>query len=123
MRPYVAVLVEQDPNNRQHIYFVVRNFGQSPARDVKFDLDPPAWHSEDAAGRPAGPLELPTELWFLPPGGEFRTFWDSGLHRADSDLPDRHTVNLTYRSDEFGTHTEQHVLDLSFLPFTTWARN
>lgn len=113
VRPYVAVLVEQDPQDPQLIYFVVRNFGVSPARDVAFEMEPEPQSSD-------GPLRLPSELPYLPPGGEFRTFWDSGLERRGMGLPERHRIKLSYRSDEFGPHADEHILDLAYLKYTLW---
>jgi hypothetical protein len=113
--PYVLAFLNPDEQNPHYVDLVFQNFGGGPAFDVRFTIEPRPRESADDAGHPVRDLPLPDEIPLLPPGGEWRTRWDYGPNRAKSELPDRHTGEITYR-DRF-EHLYRDRLVLDFAPF------
>jgi hypothetical protein len=85
--PQVTVFMEPHAADWHVIELVVRNFGQSPAYDVRFAFENPptvARYESAADGYTAiVPLRLPDVLPVLAPDQEWRTVWDSAIDRAE----------------------------------------
>jgi hypothetical protein len=90
------------------IELVVRNFGQTPAYDLKFKFPHPLTVAEyeNATDGYADVVELklPNQLTTLAPGQEWRTVWDSALDRTElgEGIESRFTGTVIYydRPDE-----------------------
>lgn len=93
-QPYVVVFMEPNEATPQIIDLVVRNFGNTAARDVTVRFSPPLQRSVEG-----GSVE---DVWFfdrlpvLVPGQEWRTLWDFGPSRAATELPDRYDAVVKY---------------------------
>jgi hypothetical protein len=85
--PHVTMFMEPHASDWHVIELVVRNFGQTPAYDVRFAFENPptvARYESAADGYTAVvPLQLPDELTVLAPSQEWRTVWDSAIDRAE----------------------------------------
>ncbi|WP_196326314.1 hypothetical protein [Mycobacteroides chelonae] len=98
-QPEVVVFIERDPDNWHYMDFVVKNFGQTTAYNIRITLPPLAvapWTRTDT-GEEVTSLYVPERIAVLAPGQEWRTSWDSGIERAqyEGELPTK-----------FGGHVE-----------------
>jgi hypothetical protein len=107
-RPHVGMFMEPHAADWHVIELVVRNFGQTPAYDIKFKFahPPTVAEYENATDGYADVVELklPKVLTTLAPGQEWRTVWDSALDRAElgEGIESRFTGTMAYydRPDE-----------------------
>ncbi len=113
-QPNVVVLFESSPASPQVIELAIKNFGATPARDIRTQITPRPRRS--GGGAPTEDVWIPEEIPFLAPGQEWRTTWDFAPRRATSslDTEDRHVATVTFDGLE-GTdrRTTQSVLDWS----------
>jgi hypothetical protein len=96
-QPYVAVYADVSPASSAVFDLVIKNFGRTPATNVRVDIKP-------ALGRAAYGdelVELPPVIPTLVPGQEWRTFWDTQMARKDSSLPNSYAVDVRF-SDTTG---------------------
>ena len=98
-QPYVVCYAERTPGHDQGLDIVIRNFGTTVARDVTLEVTPPIMRSGHA-GRPPERVRLPVALPVLVPGQEWRTWWDLGSNRVDTDLVGRHDVVVSYKDSQ-----------------------
>jgi hypothetical protein len=113
--PRVWAFLDPEPDDPQWVDLVFKNFGERPAFEVRFTIDPRPRESSDDEGNPI-PIRdtpLPDEIPLMPPGGEWRTRWDYGANRAKSGLPDRHTGEITYRDRSGREYRKDLVLDFA----------
>ncbi|GAA4259851.1 hypothetical protein [Dactylosporangium darangshiense] len=94
-QPYVVAYMEINEAANWIVDLVVKNYGTTIARDVRITSNPPIRRTKDA-GRGTEDVWLFDRLPVLVPGQEWRTLWDVGFERKDSNLPDRHRVVVTY---------------------------
>jgi YD repeat-containing protein len=115
-QPYVVALVENNPNVAEILELSFKNVGDTAARDIHISFDPKpqrsAWGSSETEVKD---IKLPESIPVLVPGQEWRTTWDSSHSRSEADLPDRHTVTLTYKGLKDSEHAEVYVLDWKHL--------
>lgn len=97
-QPYVVAYMEPSSATPHIIDLVVRNFGMTAAYDVEVSISPSLERSIQG-GEPEA-VWLFDRLPVLVPGQEWRTMWDFGPSRADSDLPDRHNATVSYRDSK-----------------------
>jgi hypothetical protein len=116
--PYVVAYAEASAASSVFVELVVKNLGTTAAHDVRVVIDPPPMRA--AGGDAPASLTLPDLIPVLVPGQEYRTFWDSGIARKDSGLPDRHDAVVTF-SDTWGEPATplRYVLDWGPL----WGRD
>jgi hypothetical protein len=101
-RPHVGMFMEPHAADWHVIELVVRNFGQTPAYDVRFMFEnpPTVAEYENATDGYADVVELrlPSQLTALAPGQEWRTVWDSALDRVElgEGIESRFTGMVTY---------------------------
>lgn len=95
MRPYVAAYLELGREVEVNMMFlVVKNFGETTARNITAKSDKPmkrAWgHQQD-------PEDLPLfdKLHALVPGQEWRTLFDWGPARFKAELNDAYTLTIS----------------------------
>ncbi|MBS1878620.1 MAG: hypothetical protein JST31_03810 [Actinobacteria bacterium] len=107
IRPFVVV--DFDVESDTNVYFQVSNLGTSLARDVKIVIDPPL---ESAIDTDVGRLKMLNEgIATLAPGKVYRTFFDMGFRRAETDLPMNHLATVTY-ADETGERPFRETVNL-----------
>lgn len=88
MAPNVAMFMEPAANDWHLIELVVRNFGRTPAYNIRFDFAHPPTVAKyenvyDDRYVDITPLNLPAEIPYLAPGQEWRIVWDSALDRRE----------------------------------------
>jgi hypothetical protein len=77
--PDVVAYIDHDPKNWQWFDLVVKNFGQTPAYNVRAMLPPlpiPPYLDPDT-GKTIAHLYIPDTIAVLAPGQEWRTLWNS----------------------------------------------
>lgn len=96
-QPNVVGVMESNPNQPQMVEVAFRNFGATPARDVRISVDRPLRRSFPSSVTEE--VWLPESLPYLAPGQEWRPTWDFAPGRMTSELrdEDRHEVVITYR--------------------------
>lgn len=108
-RPHVTVFMESHAADWHIIELVARNFGQTPAYDIRFSFDRPLTVAryETAVDGYADvvTLQLPEELPVLAPGQEWRTVWDSAIDRAElgDSIESRFTGAVSYADRPHGS--------------------
>jgi hypothetical protein len=126
-QPFVIVDVEPSVTSRRILNLVIRNTGQTLARDVTIRFDPPLRSTLDSEGfPPANFRALAKGIPALPPGREYQIMLDSTVSRSESNLPDSYTVTvkfhdrdgkkmdeLTYELDLAMFHSAPYVTELS----------
>lgn len=93
MQPNVAMYMEPAANDWHLVELVVKNFGRTPAFNIRFEFaHPPTVGKYESAyeDSPYGesyvdivPLNLPSEIPYLAPSQEWRMVWDSALDRRE----------------------------------------
>lgn len=117
-RPYV--LAYFDGGSSGVIYFVIQNFGNSPAIDVTVEFDPPPI---DFANRPLNQVSpFANPVSFLPPGKSLRQIIDVGRRFFADDKPTKFQVSLIYSSIYHELYQESAGYDLTYLKEATVAR-
>lgn len=113
-QPYVVAYFAISKASSMYIEFVVKNIGQTLAKDVQIALDPPLQSTLDDrkyAAKDAYILQegVPT----LPPELEYRLLFESGpeLYKQ-TDLPRRYRATITYRTSRGRHITLEYFLDL-----------
>ncbi|MET7880129.1 hypothetical protein ABZS52_24770 [Micromonospora profundi] len=119
-QPYVVAYMEHSQADMQFIDLVIKNFGTTAARDVRIYAEP-ALKRSTGQGAGTEDVGLFKVLPVLVPQQEWRTFWDSGMNRKDTDLPDEHVVKVEYM-DSRGRKMEPTtaVLDWSAYKNSQW---
>jgi hypothetical protein len=128
--PRVTMYMESSVGDRRLIDIVVKNFGQTSAYDIRFDLfsaaSTPGYGNVDD-DEPAGiaGLNVPAEIPFLAPSQEFRSGWDvPDRRRLEGPVKFRVEGSVTYydrreetarRTGERRRHQTRVVLDTSIL--------
>lgn len=88
MQPNVAMFMEPAATDWHLIELVVKNFGRTPAYDIRFDFANPPTVAKyenvyDDQYVDIVHLNLPAEIPYLAPGQEWRIVWDSALDRKE----------------------------------------
>ena len=115
--PYVVVCLEPSGAAEYVLDVVIRNLGATVATDVRVTVEPPMQRA--AGGKAPEPVEFPDCIPVLVPGQEYRTFWDTGIARHDSGLPDRHDAVVQFKDSRGKNTALSFVLDWSPL----WSRS
>jgi hypothetical protein len=84
-QPDVVVFIDHNPTHWHYMDLVVRNFGQTPAYNVKVILPPlkVVPYTNESTEVQVTDLYFPSTLAVLAPGQEWRTVWDSGIEREE----------------------------------------
>jgi hypothetical protein len=85
--PDVVAYIDPNPKNWQWFDFVVRNFGQTPAYNVRVDLPPLPIrpYLDPQTAKQITHLAIPTTIAVLAPGQEWRTLWDTLIDREQGE--------------------------------------
>ena len=93
------------------IELVIRNFGPTPAYDVRLSSDPVMRRTGDTAAQ-VEDVWLPEVIPMLAPGQEWRTVWDFAPDRlVNGTLDKRHKVTLTYSDWRGNALSSRAILD------------
>ncbi|SRR6266487_406524 len=118
-QPYVAVFMEPSAATVQIIDLVVRNFGTTAAHDVRLTITPRVQRSVEGGG--VEDVWLPDRLPTLVPGQEWRTMWDSGRYRPQSELPDQHDARVSFRDSRGQALSASYQLDWGAFKGRRWV--
>lgn len=113
-RPFVVVELDGE-RHPEEVDIVVRNIGQTIARNVTIRFSPPLQTTLDDTGFGAPFMKAFTDLIpTLTPGQSMRCLFDTGPERLKSDLPTTYTVSIDYEGDLKGAkpYSEETMLDL-----------
>lgn len=119
-RPYLVAVMEESEADRQIIDFVIRNIGQTAAREVTLALDPPYVRSDELPEPHhfMGARFITGSTGVIPPGGELRTFMDTtrdlvqAKNAGKGNVAQPLSLTLTY-SDRLGRKiVEEFKLDI-----------
>lgn len=116
-QPYVVAYTEQSAATNLATELVIKNFGQTAARDVRIHLEP--WPRRDHETNGDDRVGIP-ELPILAPGQQWRTSWSWGPDRHESDLPKRHEGELRYYGIGQDQLTSPVILDLGIYESQQW---
>jgi hypothetical protein len=85
--PDVVAYMEPNPKNWQWFDFVVKNFGQTPAYNIRVDLPPLPIrpYLDPQTAQQVTHLAIPTTIAVLAPGQEWRTLWDTLIDREQGE--------------------------------------
>lgn len=119
--PYVVAYIEPSEVDNHMIDLVIANFGPTGARDVGISPSPPLMRSGKSEEAPPEPVVLPARIPFLPPGGEWRTFWDNGPRRKGLDIPGRHEIVLCYLDSSNQQHCHRSEIDWDTFDGRQWV--
>lgn len=110
-QPYVVAYAESSQVGEWVIDLVVKNFGATAATGVRVEFDPPLRRA--ASGEEA--VDFPEVIPVLVPQQEWRTFWDTGIARLQSELPDRHVATVCF-SDSHERELPPYTFVLDWKP-------
>lgn len=84
-QPNVVVFADLNPDNWHYLDFVIKNFGETPAYNIKLTLPPLQVVPYDnlLTGGLQTTLDIPDHLVVLAPGQEWRSMWESGYQWTD----------------------------------------
>lgn len=99
-QPNVVMFTEPMQADWQFLELVIKNYGQTPAYDVRVSLDTTPEVSPDYQGADITKVAIPDQIPILAPGQEWRALWDHAPdHFAASGIKSRHEGVITYRGD------------------------
>ena len=110
-QPQVVAYLEMDETPAS-IDLVVKNFGTTTAFDVRLSVTPPLRRSTGGVA----PIELPDLIPTLVPGQQWRTWFDAGRARYQSEeLSDeeRYAATVTYRDASKRKYSSESTLDFA----------
>ena len=95
-QPSVVAFESQSGVDQTVIELVIKNFGPTPAYDVRV-LSTPTLQRTGQNPKEISDVWLPDVIPMLAPGQEWRTVWDFAQHRFENGtLDERHEVTITY---------------------------
>jgi hypothetical protein len=110
-QPYVVAYLAATPNEAVIFDLVVKNFGATAATDIAVQVTPPPLRAIDKDDPNNPGLIVPDLIPTLVPGQEWRTIWDSGIARYDSDLPSRYEATVSFADSRGKRHDYAYVID------------
>lgn len=84
-QPDVVVYVDHNESDWQQIDLVIKNFGQTPAYNIRLTLPPlkRVPFTNQVTGEEVTEVFIPDTIAVLAPGQEWRTMWDDGQEIAE----------------------------------------
>lgn len=120
-RPYVIVWVDLDSETRTTLELHIKNVGQTAARNVSVNLDPPhEWT------RPTGDMRFMNAAIFtqglatMPPGWEVTLAMEFVRDIAKDDQARPMTATVSYEDRRGSRHSDEFALDLAYLRGALW---
>jgi hypothetical protein len=99
-QPDVVVYVDHNQNNWHYLDLVIKNFGQTPAYNVRLTLPPlkRVPFANAVTGEEVTEVWLPTSIAVLAPGQEWRSMWDDGedIAEYEGDLPSQFVGSVQF---------------------------
>jgi hypothetical protein len=112
-RPYVMLTAERTPSHFSLMDLHLQNVGAGPAHDVRIDVNPPLRRAQEVKEAPLESVRVLTRpIAMLPPGFSLNWYFDSGVDRAEADLPKSHEVRIWYHDGHGNRWDERHTLEL-----------
>lgn len=112
-QPRVAVYAEPNSLNPLVINIVVRNYGSTPARDVKIRPDEPLRRTAESPAHPERAAVQIPYIAYLAPGQRWETVWDYMPWRLEQEEEQKEVpVEVTYTGIG-GDQLEHTVLDIA----------
>jgi hypothetical protein len=97
-QPYVAVFAESSGNHPAQIDLVIKNFGATPAREIRVKFTPEPQSANLRASGVTRGIRVPEVISLLVPGQEWRTYWDWGAALEEAkDLPRKYDVRVSFK--------------------------
>ncbi|WP_247046258.1 hypothetical protein [Arthrobacter rhizosphaerae] len=110
-QPYVVAFLEESAVGSHILDLVVRNYGQTAGRNIRFSFEP-ALNRTDGNGGEEDVI-LPDLISFLAPGQEWRTLFDVTTERAHrEDLPLLYKGVVSYEGIDNEPQKSDVVIDL-----------
>ncbi|WP_336671487.1 cell envelope integrity protein TolA [Tsukamurella sp. USMM236] len=114
-RPNVVMFARPVEGNWQFLDIVIKNFGTTPAFDIRIELDSTPESAPDSPGEPIRPVAIPDFIPILAPGQEWRGLWDFAPHHIDAQgIKNVHEGTVRYTDISRSVHYETPV-SLDFL--------
>ncbi|MEV4126079.1 hypothetical protein [Nocardia sp. NPDC049707] len=111
-QPNVVVFMEHNHADWHMLELVVKNFGTTPALNVRMSITPTPQVSAAAQSEDVMELLYPELIPFLAPSQEWRTFWDSGPSRVrTSGIASRHEAAIKFEDSRGKAFTTNAILD------------
>jgi hypothetical protein len=125
-QPEVVVFLDHH-KIRRYVDFVIKNFGQTTAYNIRITL-PPLEVARYVDGSTGDKMHLlrPDKIAVLAPGQEWRTVWDSCVRREEfkGELTDQYGGHVTFDDKVDGhdkrTYTNPIALDIKMFWNTMW---
>lgn len=128
-RPLVIAFFRMAKDNDGAFELVVRNYGQSGAKDLRVTFDPSITaeaQQTDAVAMLARRYEVPIAL--LPPTAELtNTWWRNDHTTGQAELPnaygtpDQVVVRVSYRGYRWRRYSDEFPLDVNTIKLTTYS--
>lgn len=112
-QPSVVMFMEPSVASIALLDIVIKNYGLTPARDVRVTIEPWPEMARGHGSSTKTPISIPEVIPMLAPGQEWRTMWDNGLVRKKTDLPELHTGTVTYTGIDDETLSTPSSMDWS----------
>ncbi|WP_063009371.1 hypothetical protein [Nocardia nova] len=120
-QPNVVMFTEPNHTFWEDLELVVKNFGATPAYDVRlsFDTQPQVSPNPMAPSEGVTDLSYPEVIPILAPAQEWRTSWDYAPERLQAEgLATRHEGTVAYTDSQGKPYTTKAVLDWDTLKDT-----
>ncbi|NQD42479.1 hypothetical protein HP453_17290 [Glutamicibacter halophytocola] len=112
-QPMVVAFMEMN-DTKFFMELVIKNFGQTPAYDVRFTSDLPLQQASGGNMPERREVLVPEVIPFLAPGQEWRTIWDAPFIRSkDRTITDRHQATIRFKGLDDTHLTSSAILDWS----------
>jgi hypothetical protein len=99
-QPEVVVFIDHNPIDWHHMDLVIKNFGQTPAYNVRITLPPLQIvpFADESTGQSVTTHYVPSNIAVLAPGQEWRSAWESGIDIEDYDgeLPSNYVGTVCF---------------------------
>jgi hypothetical protein len=97
-QPNVAVFTDDSGHEQHQIDLVIKNFGLTPATDVRVKIDPSPQSANLRGSNAQDYLKVPEVIPTLVPGQEWRCYWDfTQALAAAEDLPREYTATVSFK--------------------------
>ncbi|NQX03693.1 hypothetical protein HQQ82_02650 [Rathayibacter sp. VKM Ac-2856] len=95
-QPSVVMFMEPSVASMALLDIVIKNFGLTPARDVRVQIEPWPEMARGEGSSTRTKIPIPEVIPMLAPGQEWRAMWDNGIVRKKTDLPEVHKGTVSY---------------------------
>lgn len=118
-QPNVVAYTESNVQHWQALELVIKNYGSTPAHNVRIEIVPKPEVSPHHAGVEKTDLWYPEVIPFLAPWQEWRALWDYAPHRMENpDLESLHEATVYFEDQHGQPMKSTSVLDWNSLEGT-----